>query len=92
MPIEINSLEAAAERLKKIAAQTWVRHFDDRIGLSNEELVRYQREPAADLPVVEMLLDEESPHLAGLSEFIGKPISLSTEPSLSAEHYDIVLL
>ena len=27
--------------------------------------------------VVEMLLDEESAHLAGLSDFIGKPISLS---------------
>lgn len=45
--------------------------------------------PAA---VVEMLLDEESQHLAGLSDFIGKPISLQTEPSLSPEQYDIVLL
>ena len=42
--------------------------------------------------VVEMLLDEESPHLAGLSEFIGKPISLSAEPSMNPEQYDIVLL
>jgi ribonuclease G len=42
--------------------------------------------------VVEMLLDEESQHLAGLSEFIGKPISLSVEPSLTPEQYDIVLL
>jgi ribonuclease G len=42
--------------------------------------------------VVEMLLDEESPHLAGLSEFIGKPISLSVEPTLTPEQYDIVLL
>ena len=42
--------------------------------------------------VVEMLLDEESVHLAGLSEFIGKPISLSAEPTGSPEHYDIVLL
>ncbi|HSV68902.1 MAG TPA: ribonuclease G [Methylibium sp.] len=46
----------------------------------------------APAPVVEMLLDEESVHLAGLSEFIGKPISLQTEPSLSPEQYDIVLL
>ena len=27
-----------------------------------------------------MLLDEESQHLAGLSDFIGKPISLQAEP------------
>jgi ribonuclease G len=39
-----------------------------------------------------MLLDEESQHLAGLSDFIGKPISLQTEPGLSPEHYDVVLL
>ncbi len=42
--------------------------------------------------VVEMMLDEESQHLAGLSEFIGKPISLSVEPTLTPEQYDIVLL
>ena len=42
--------------------------------------------------VVETLLDEESVHLAGLSEFIGKPISLSAEPSMNPEQYDIVLL
>jgi ribonuclease G len=46
----------------------------------------------ASAAVVEMLLDEESVHLAGLSEFIGKPISLSAEPTMNAEQYDIVLL
>ena len=46
----------------------------------------------ASAAVVEMLLDEENVHLAGLSEFIGKPISLMTEPSMSPEQYDIVLL
>jgi ribonuclease G len=46
----------------------------------------------ASAAVVEMLLDEESQHLAGLSEFIGKPISLSSEPTMSPEQYDIVLL
>lgn len=46
----------------------------------------------ASAAVVEMLLDEESQHLAGLSDFIGKPVSLRTEPGLSPEQYDIVLL
>ncbi len=46
----------------------------------------------ASATVVEMLLDEESQHLAGLSDFIGKPISLQAEPSMSPEQYDIVLL
>ena len=46
----------------------------------------------ASATVVEMLLDEESQHLAGLSDFIGKPISLRAEPFASPEQYDIVLL
>lgn len=42
--------------------------------------------------VVELFLDEESQHLAGLSDFIGKPISLQTEGAMSQEQYDIVLM
>ncbi|MEY8878000.1 MAG: ribonuclease G [Leptothrix sp. (in: b-proteobacteria)] len=42
--------------------------------------------------VVEMLLDEESQHLAGLSDFIGKPISLQAESSMNPEQYDIILM
>lgn len=46
----------------------------------------------ASAAVVEMMLDEESQHLAGLSDFIGKPISLKAEPFASPEQYDIVLM
>jgi ribonuclease G len=46
----------------------------------------------ASAAVVEMLLDEESVHLAGLSEFIGRPISLRTEAGTNPEQYDIVLM
>jgi ribonuclease G len=42
--------------------------------------------------VIELFLDEESQHLASLSEFIGKPISLQAEAAMAQEHYDIVLL
>ena len=42
--------------------------------------------------VIELFLDEESQHLAGLSDFIGKPISLQTEGAMAQEQYDIVLL
>ncbi|MFM7331932.1 MAG: ribonuclease G [Brachymonas sp.] len=42
--------------------------------------------------VVELFLDEESQHLAGLSDFIGKPISLQAENTMVQELYDIVLL
>ena len=46
----------------------------------------------ASATVVEMLLDEESVHMAGLSDFIGKPISLQAEAAGSPEQYDIVLM
>ena len=42
--------------------------------------------------VIDILLDEESQHLAGLSDFIGKPISLRSEGAMAQEQYDIVLI
>jgi ribonuclease G len=42
--------------------------------------------------VVELFLDEESQHLAGLSDFIGKPISLQSESAMTQAQYDIVLM
>ena len=42
--------------------------------------------------VIDLLLDEESQHLAGLSDFIAKPISLQVEPAMGPEQYDVVLL
>ncbi|MEY3913383.1 MAG: ribonuclease [Pseudomonadota bacterium] len=42
--------------------------------------------------VIDLFLDEESQHLAGLSVFIGKPISLQHEAAMGPEDYDIVLL
>ncbi len=42
--------------------------------------------------VIELFLDEESQHLAGLSDFIGKPISLQAEAAMAQEAYDIVLI
>ncbi len=42
-------------------------------------------------PVVDLFLEEESQHLARLSDAIGKPISLNVESSYNQEQYDIVL-
>ena len=42
--------------------------------------------------VIELFLDEESQHLAALSDFIGKPVSLQSERVMVQEQYDIVLL
>ncbi len=42
--------------------------------------------------VVDMFLEEESPHLAMLGDFIGKPISLQVESGFHQEQYDIILM
>jgi hypothetical protein len=55
--------EDQAKRLKQIAAQTWLRHLDDRIGVSQEELQRKQRSPKSDLPVPEPLLADKVEHI-----------------------------
>ena len=41
--------------------------------------------------VIDLFLEEESQHLASLSDFIGKPVSLQVEPAFSQQQYDIVL-
>ncbi|PAT35209.1 Rne/Rng family ribonuclease [Comamonadaceae bacterium OH2310_COT-174] len=42
--------------------------------------------------VIELFLDEESAHLASLSDFIDKPIALVAENGLAPDRYDIVLV
>ena len=51
------------ERLKRIAARTWQRTLDDRIGVSWEEARRLERAPAPKLPVTEHVLADKSEHV-----------------------------
>ena len=43
-------------------------------------------------PVIDLLQEDESPAVAMLSDFIGKPISLQVETSYTQEQFDIVLM
>ena len=51
------------ERLRNIAARTWTRTLDDRIGISHEEKARKARTPAPGLPVQETLLADKPEHI-----------------------------
>jgi ribonuclease G len=42
--------------------------------------------------VCDLFLEEESPALAMLSDFIGKPVSMQVESSYTQEQFDIVLM
>ena len=51
------------ERLSVIGRRTWLRYFDDRIGISHDELLHIQGTPVAALPASEELLADKPMHL-----------------------------
>jgi HD-GYP domain-containing protein (c-di-GMP phosphodiesterase class II) len=51
------------ERLKAIAARTWRRTLDGRLGVSRDEARRMARSPAAPLPATELLLADKPEHV-----------------------------
>ena len=55
------------DRLRRIAAQTWMRHFDDRAGLTEAELKRYPP-GLASLPATEHLLADKPQHVVPRTE------------------------
>lgn len=50
------------EQLHEIGQQTWLRHFDNRLGLSHEELRLLEGVPSDELPAVEALLADRPEH------------------------------
>ncbi len=50
------------DRLKRIAEETWQRHYEHRLGLVHEELKRYSGEPEV-LPATEKLLADKPYHV-----------------------------
>ncbi len=51
------------ERVKEIAKRSWMRHFDDRAGLSDAELLRYEGVETRAVPAQEQLLDDRLEHI-----------------------------
>lgn len=51
------------ERIKTIAEKTWLRYFDDTLGLSQQDTLRLQAEDKPNLPVTEQLLADKTKHI-----------------------------
>ncbi len=51
------------QRLAQIGSETWERYYDDRIGISGEEIGRMDMAAAISLPVIETLLADKSSHI-----------------------------
>ena len=55
--------EERKHHVKRIAERKWIRHFDNRLGLSDNELMRYKDKPISTLPVEESLLSDREEHI-----------------------------
>jgi len=51
------------ERILRIGSQSWMRHFDDRLGLSDSELRRHAGRESPTLPTRETLLADKAEHI-----------------------------
>ncbi|MBK1648756.1 HD domain-containing phosphohydrolase [Rhabdochromatium marinum] len=51
------------DRLKTLAQITWMRHFDDTLGLSHQEQARFLRRTKPQLPAVAHLLEDKPEHV-----------------------------
>jgi HD-GYP domain-containing protein (c-di-GMP phosphodiesterase class II) len=68
------------DRLRQIATRTWVRHLDDRIGISQEEAALKNQEPSPSLPVIEAVLADKPEHVIPRTQadpFDGNPHGFS---------------
>lgn len=61
--------EASKSRIRKIAQQTWMRHFDDTLGLSEEEYLRHSKETSISSPQEEFLLNDKPHHIIPRDNF-----------------------
>jgi hypothetical protein len=66
-----------AERWRGIAARTWTRTLDDRLGLGPEEAMRKAGVPLQPLPVEEPLLADRSEHLIPHARPVSYPAELN---------------
>jgi hypothetical protein len=69
----------AVARIERIAKQTWLRNFDDHLGLSALELARDDGNAQPTLPVVEPLLADKPEHLVPWEEG-QKPVVEKDDP------------
>ena len=61
--------KAKQDRVKKIASLEWQRNFDDSLGLSEVEMLRYDKESAQTLPATERLLSDKTQHIIKREKF-----------------------
>ncbi|MEP9349565.1 HD domain-containing phosphohydrolase [Xanthobacter sp. KR7-225] len=80
--------DEAVARIRAIAGRTYLRHFDDRLGLSREEARRVAHVPADTLPAVEALLCDRE---ADIIPWSGRRPPVETGDPANVYGFDMVL-
>lgn len=83
-------------RLEQIAGRQWMRYFNDRVGLSEEELGRKAREAEPELPTPETLLADKPEHVVprmraypNLVDAHGNPVQVPENEYNRGELYNL---
>ncbi len=76
------------DRLKQIADSRWLRHFDDRVGLSPAEELRLPPEPSPPLPIPEALLSDKPEHIVERTRSTDYPPELGINMDVPVHLYN----
>ncbi|MGR5094169.1 HD domain-containing phosphohydrolase [Vibrio maritimus] len=76
------------QKLSSIGGQTWVRHFDDRLGLSPVEELRMPKERAT-LPATETLLSDKVQHVIKRTTEVTFPPELGIKVDIPEHQYNL---
>ncbi|MEA3372211.1 MAG: HD domain-containing phosphohydrolase [Campylobacterota bacterium] len=61
--------EEKQDRIKEIATRSWIRHFNDRLGISDAEMLRYEGVKERPTPAKEQLLNDYPEHIIKRTDF-----------------------
>jgi len=86
------------ERIRRIGARTWMRHYSDRLGLSSDELRSKGNTPEPGLPTPEPLLADKPEHIiprcksyAHLKDARGNPLTTPENEYNRGEIYNLCI-
>ncbi len=88
----------AKERIRAIAGRTWMRHFSDRLGISDMEARAKSAEQEPELPVPEPLLADKAEHVSPrrkhydeLKDVMGNPVMVPENDFNRGEIYNLCI-
>ena len=90
--------EEAKQRIRDIAKRTWTRNYNDKMGVSDDELRRKSPDAGDETPCVEFLLSDKPEHViprhkdySHLKDANGAPLNIPTNEYNRGEIYNLCI-